>query len=177
MVQGGTEGGMRRLMLVWYYWEPVDIRQVLICHFNKHHFLNCLNNLTIKTNNASYTINVWIGRDFGTSMRRSIRSAFGLPTGNGISGHYKRGSFPFLFSIFSPPFFSTSWPFRTPKNLGKIPFKTPLVILGPPGGHFGFCRRCGVAGGYRAPPSPLGWYLKAFFHIIIIFDFWGEHYF
>ena len=38
------------------------------------------------------------------------------------------------------------------------PFQTPSAILGPPGGHLGFCRRCGVAGGERVPPLPLGWY-------------------
>ena len=36
--------------------------------------------------------------------------------------------------------------------------QTPLAILGPTGGHFGFCRRCGIAGGERVPPLPLGWY-------------------
>ena len=25
-------------------------------------------------------------------------------------------------------------------------------------GHFGFCRRCGIAGGERVPLAPLGWY-------------------
>ena len=34
-----------------------------------------------------------------------------------------------------------------------------MAILGLPGSHFGFCRRCGVAGGERVPPSLLGWYL------------------
>ena len=24
--------------------------------------------------------------------------------------------------------------------------------------HFGFCSRCGVAGGEQVPPAPLGWY-------------------
>ena len=40
--------------------------------------------------------------------------------------------------------------------------QTPLAILGPPGCHFGFGRRCGVAGSERVPPSPLGWYFKQF---------------
>ena len=48
---------------------------------------------------------------------------------------------------------------RTPKNLQT--FSDPVGHLGPPGGHFGFCRRCGVAGGERVPPSPLGWYCQA----------------
>ena len=30
------------------------------------------------------------------------------------------------------------------------------------GGHFGFWRRCGVAGGERVPPAPLGWYCSCF---------------
>ena len=38
-----------------------------------------------------------------------------------------------------------------PKNLGVDTFPDPV-------GHFGFCRRCGVAGAERVPPSPLGWY-------------------
>ena len=32
--------------------------------------------------------------------------------------------------------------FRTPKNLGVDTFPDPSAILGPPNGHFGFCRRC-----------------------------------
>ena len=46
-----------------------------------------------------------------------------------------------------------------PKNLEVDTFPDPSAILGPPGSHIGFCRRCGVAGGERVPPSPLGWYL------------------
>ena len=38
-------------------------------------------------------------------------------------------------------------------NLGKDTFH--------PGGHFGFCMRCSVAGGERVPPAPLGWYFKS----------------
>ena len=45
-----------------------------------------------------------------------------------------------------------------PKNQGVDTFPDPVGHLGPPGGHFGYCRRCGVAGDERAPPSPLGWY-------------------
>ena len=33
---------------------------------------------------------------------------------------------------------------RMPKNLGV---DTLSAILGPPGGHFGFCRRCSITGG------------------------------
>ena len=43
-----------------------------------------------------------------------------------------------------------------PENLGVDTFPDPVR-------HFGFCRRCGVAGGKRAPPSPLGWYFFKFF--------------
>ena len=42
-----------------------------------------------------------------------------------------------------------------PKNLGVCIFPDPSAILWPPNGHFGFCRRCGIAGGERVP---LGWY-------------------
>ena len=45
-----------------------------------------------------------------------------------------------------------------PKTQEQTPFQTPSAILGPPGGHFDFCRRCGVACGERLPPSLLGWY-------------------
>ena len=37
-------------------------------------------------------------------------------------------------------------------------FQTLSAILGPPSGHFGFCRRGGVAGGELVPSAPLGWY-------------------
>ena len=47
-----------------------------------------------------------------------------------------------------------------PNNLGLDPFADPV-------GHFGahwqavrHCRRCGVAGGERVPPAPLGWYYQ-----------------
>ena len=33
--------------------------------------------------------------------------------------------------------------------LGSKTFQTLLAILGPPSGHFGFCRRCGVVSGGR----------------------------
>ena len=49
-----------------------------------------------------------------------------------------------------------------PQNLGVDTFPDPV-------GHFGAhwqavrrCRRCGVAGGERVPPAPLGWYFKCF---------------
>ena len=45
-----------------------------------------------------------------------------------------------------------------PKNLGVDTFPDPVGHFRSPGGHFGFCRQCGVAGGERVPPSPLGWY-------------------
>ena len=53
------------------------------------------------------------------------------------------------------------------KFLKKL-FLGVLAIFGPPGGHFGFCRRCGVAGGERVSPAPLGWYYNAKQQLIII---------
>ena len=47
---------------------------------------------------------------------------------------------------------------RMPKNLGVNTFQTLSAILGPPDGHFGFFRRCDIAGSERVLPSPLGWY-------------------
>ena len=44
---------------------------------------------------------------------------------------------------------------RMPQNLGVNTCPDPV-------GHFGFCRRCGVAGGVRVPPAPLGWYSWVF---------------
>ena len=106
--------------------------------------------------------------DNGTSGRCCSQS-----TGNDVSGHYFRHYFLLFFSffIFSPPsrpfliegvlvsknLFSESC-LKWPITLGWTPFQTPSAILGPPGGHFGFCRRCGVAGGERVPLAPLGWY-------------------
>ena len=52
-------------------------------------------------------------------------------------------------------FFSESWR-EHPETLGKPPFQTPSAIFGPPSSHFGFWRRCGIAGGGRVPPEPLG---------------------
>ena len=52
-----------------------------------------------------------------------------------------------------------------PKTLGFTSFQSLEAILETPGRHFGFlkqelncCRRCGVAGGERVSPLPLGWY-------------------
>ena len=47
---------------------------------------------------------------------------------------------------------------QMPNNLGLDPFSAPFGHFGAPWWPFGFCRRCGVAGGERVPPSPLGWY-------------------
>ena len=41
------------------------------------------------------------------------------------------------------------------------------------GGHFGFCRRCGIAcGEQRVPPAPLGWYFSENFTILIVIWRW-----
>ena len=99
--------------------------------------------------------------------KHSSRSVFGWSTGNDDSGPTKN-----YIIFFSPPqFFPPLSSFLIERVLGsktylaKIdgstqkPFQTSLAILGPTGGHFGFCRRCGVAGVERVPPAPLGWYL------------------
>ena len=46
-----------------------------------------------------------------------------------------------------------------PKYLGVDVFPVPVGPFGAPGSYFGF-HSCGVAGGERVPPSPLGWYYK-----------------
>ena len=125
-----------------------------------------------------YSILIWILTNinsciynFGKSVRRSSQLAFGRSTGNNVSGHYKRHSFPF---IFFPFLFSPSWRFliegvfgsknlfcescqKRPKTWGKRPFQAPSAIMGPPSGDFRLWRRCCVAGGERVPPAPLGW--------------------
>ena len=53
-----------------------------------------------------------------------------------------------------------------PKTQGQTPFQTLSAILGPPGGHFGFCRLCDVAGDEGVPPAPLGWFLCIFYLIL-----------
>ena len=40
-----------------------------------------------------------------------------------------------------------------PKNPGVDTFQDPVGHFGATGGHFEFCRRCGVAGGERVPPG------------------------
>ena len=102
------------------------------------------------------------------------RSAFERSTaGNDVVATMIISLFLFLsphFSNFSPsrPFFlegvlrsknlfSESC-LECPKTQGQTLFQIPSAILGPPGGHFGFCRRCGIAGGERVPPQSLGWY-------------------
>ena len=51
----------------------------------------------------------------------------------------------FSLLLFSIVYFSQS------EILGFTPFQTPLAILGPPSGHFGFCRQCSIAGGKQVP--------------------------
>ena len=50
-----------------------------------------------------------------------------------------------------------------PENLKLGPCSDLSASFWPPGGHFGFCRRCGVAGGERVPPLLLGWYFIEIF--------------
>ena len=47
-----------------------------------------------------HIIIIHIFGNFGTSVRRSSRSAFGRSTGNDVSGHYKRHYFLFFFLFF-----------------------------------------------------------------------------
>ena len=82
----------------------------------------------------------------------SVRCSSGRPL-------FSSGFSPPLFSFFFPPFFPfpPSRPFLIegvlgsknlfsesclgcPKTQGKTPFQTPSALLGPSGGHFGFCR-------------------------------------
>ena len=107
----------------------------------------------------------------GTSGWRCSRSPLGGWLATTFVDRYFHRYFVF-FSIFSSPsrpfliegvlgsknLFSKSGS-KWPITWGYTPFLTLLAILGTPGGHFGFCRRCGVAGGEREPPAPLGWYV------------------
>ena len=102
----------------------------------------------------------------GMSMHPSSRFAFGLSTNNDVSGHYKRHYFLFsflFFFFFSVVYFSHRRSARIKKLIKRKLLKTSknLVENTFPGSvsHFGFSRRCGVAGGERVPPAPLGWYL------------------
>ena len=56
---------------------------------------------------------------FGTSVRRSSRSAFGRSTGNDVSGHYKRHYFLFSFFLFFSFFSSPSSTFLIEGVLGS----------------------------------------------------------
>ena len=47
-----------------------------------------------------------------------------------------------------------------PKNLGVDTFPDPVGHFG---AHWHAVWRCGVAGGERVPPAPLGWYSEKFF--------------
>ena len=114
-------------------------------------------------------------------------SAFGRSTaGNNVVAIIIISFFSFFPVFFLPLFFSSVATFshrrsarikklilrkllRTPKNLGVDTFPDPVGHFGAPWRPFWIlqavrrCRRCGVAGGQRAPPSPLGWYFFFFF--------------
>ena len=68
---------------------------------------------------------------------------------------------------------SKSW-WERPKTW--IPFQTPSTILRPNSSHFGFCRRCHIAGGaalqvmrhcrrWESGPALLGWYQNTNFTV------------
>ena len=110
-----------------------------------------------------------------TSGRRSSQSAFGsqlatalVATKHVIIFH----SILFLpFSLLLPSLvegvlrsknlFCKSW-WECQKTWECTPFQTPSATLGPPSNHFGFWRRCGVAGSERVTPAPLDWYFKLY---------------
>ena len=47
-----------------------------------------------------------------------------------------------------------------PKETGVDTFPDPIGHFVAPSDHFGFCKWCGIAGGKRVPPAPLGWYSR-----------------
>ena len=96
-----------------------------------------------------------LGMTIGTGSQRSSRSAFGRSTGNDVSGHYKRNYF--LFWREHVAFQQSAFRQSTAGNDVVATIVISLFFFSP-GGHIGFCRRCGVACGKRVPPSPLGWY-------------------
>ena len=115
---------------------------------------------------------------FGTSVRRSSgRRSGGRLLANDIVATIFISLFFFPHCFFSPFFSVTTFShrrstqikklfkqklLRIPKYLGVDTFPDSVGHFGAPCGHFGFCRRCGVAGGERVPPSPLGWYFSRF---------------
>ena len=51
----------------------------------------------------------------------------------------------------------------------QIPWSRPFSRPHrPPCVHFGFYRWCGVAGGERMPPAPLGWYLYQLLQMLVL---------
>ena len=88
---------------------------------------------------------------FGTSVRRSSRSAFGRSTGNDVSGHYKRHYFLFFFFFLRRLLFSQKECSDQETYLVKVdgtiqkPFQTHSTILEPSSSYLGACRQCSVA--------------------------------
>ena len=103
--------------------------------------------------------------NIGTSGQRSSWSAFSRSTGKDISGHYKRHSFifflyPFLFGSLSSTFLiegelrSKTLFCKSERLRPKL--QTPsTILLGPPSGHFRFCRRCVIAGSEQVASATL----------------------
>ena len=59
---------------------------------------------------------------------------------------------------------------KAQKPKGWQLLQTTSAIVGPPSGHFGFCRLCSVAGSERLSPALLGWfYLQDFDKIREVF--------
>ena len=118
------------------------------------HFIICVffNNSKILV----FFVTIFFPFAFGKSGRRSSRQAFGRSTGNGFRGHYKRNYFPFF--PFSVPIIERKLT-GVPKNIGVETFPDPVGHYGAPQRPFWFCGRCGIAGGERVPPAPLGWYI------------------
>ena len=57
-----------------------------------------------------------------------------------------------------------------PKTLEVDTFPDSVSNFGASSGHFGFCRRWGIAVVERLPPASLGWYLEHYQTVVV-----GKH--